>query len=50
MNYKLGSVALDKNNGKGEYIKGDGLTTKAHLAYLVNDMSHWRSVLEQNDI
>lgn len=28
----------------------DRLTTKAHLAYLVNDISYWKSVLEQNDI
>jgi catechol 2,3-dioxygenase-like lactoylglutathione lyase family enzyme len=28
----------------------DRTTTKAHLAYLVNDISHWRRVLEQNDI
>lgn len=28
----------------------DRLTTKAHLAYLVNEISHWRNVLEQNDI
>ncbi len=28
----------------------DRHSTKAHLAYLVNDISYWRSVLEQNDI
>lgn len=28
----------------------DRLTTKAHLAYQVNDTSYWRSVLKQNDI
>lgn len=28
----------------------DRLTTKAHLAYLVNDISYWRSVLGQHDI
>lgn len=28
----------------------DRTTTKAHLAYLVNDISHWKGVLEQNDI
>src|SRR5690625_2062993 len=28
----------------------DRLTTKAHLAYLVNDISYWKSVLEKNDI
>ncbi|MEI3612341.1 VOC family protein [Pseudogracilibacillus sp. SO30301A] len=28
----------------------DRLTTKAHLAYLVSDISHWKSVLEQKDI
>jgi catechol 2,3-dioxygenase-like lactoylglutathione lyase family enzyme len=28
----------------------DRTATKAHLAYLVNDISHWRSVLEQYDI
>lgn len=28
----------------------DRLTTKAHLAYLVSDLSYWKIVLEQNDI
>lgn len=28
----------------------DRLTTKAHLAYLVEDVSYWRKVLEENDI
>jgi len=28
----------------------DRLTTKAHLAYEVKDISYWRSVLEKNDI
>lgn len=28
----------------------DRLTTKAHLAYQVEDVSYWRSVLEENDI
>jgi len=28
----------------------DRLTTKAHVAYLVNDISYWKSVLEKNDI
>lgn len=28
----------------------DRLTTKAHLAYLVNDISYWKNVLEQNNI
>lgn len=28
----------------------DRTTTKGHLAYLVNDISHWRSVLEKNNI
>ena len=26
------------------------LTTKAHLAYLVEDISYWKTVLEQNNI
>ena len=26
------------------------LTTKAHLAYLVRDITYWKSVLEQKDI
>lgn len=28
----------------------DRLTTKAHLAYLVNDIPHWKNVLVQKDI
>jgi|SRR5690625_504122 len=28
----------------------DRLTTKAHLAYLVNDISYWKNVLKQNQI
>ena len=28
----------------------DRLTTKAHLAYQVKDISYWRSVLKQNEI
>lgn len=28
----------------------DRLTTKAHLAYQVKDISYWRSVLEKNNI
>lgn len=28
----------------------DRLTTKAHLAYLVEDVSYWRKILEENDI
>ncbi|WP_301107506.1 VOC family protein [Sporosarcina sp.] len=28
----------------------DRLTTKAHLAYQVDDISHWRSVLGRHDI
>ncbi len=28
----------------------DRLTTKAHLAYQVEDILHWRNVLKQNDI
>ena len=26
------------------------LTTKAHLAYLVEDISYWKTLLKQNDI
>src|SRR5699024_2185586 len=28
----------------------DRLTTEAHLAYLVDDISYWTNVLEKNDI
>ncbi|MFA9458379.1 VOC family protein [Halalkalibacter sp. AB-rgal2] len=28
----------------------DRLTTKAHLAYQVEDVSHWKKVLEENNI
>lgn len=28
----------------------DRLTTKAHLAYLVNDISHWKKVLEKKGV
>jgi catechol 2,3-dioxygenase-like lactoylglutathione lyase family enzyme len=28
----------------------DRLTTKAHLAYQVDDLSYWRKVLEENNI
>lgn len=28
----------------------DRLTTKAHLAYLVRDISHWKNVLKQHNI
>src|SRR5690625_4158027 len=28
----------------------DRLTTKAHLAYIVNDISYWKSVLGKNEI
>lgn len=28
----------------------DRLTTKAHIAYQVEDISHWRGVLQKNDI
>jgi len=28
----------------------DRFTTKAHLAYLVNDISYWKSVLEKSEI
>lgn len=28
----------------------DRLKTKAHLAYLVEDISHWKKVLEENNI
>lgn len=28
----------------------DRQTTKAHLAYLVNDISYWKNVLKQKDI
>lgn len=28
----------------------DRLTTKAHLAYLVDDISYWKNVLEKKDI
>lgn len=41
--------------GDGEVHVGtedgfDRLTTKAHLAYQVKDISYWRSVLKQNNI
>ncbi|MBU9711343.1 VOC family protein [Evansella tamaricis] len=28
----------------------DRLTTKSHLAYEVNDISHWRNILDRNHI
>jgi hypothetical protein len=28
----------------------DRLTTKAHLAYQIEDIVHWRTVLEENNI
>lgn len=40
----------DKDVHVGTEDGFDRRTTKAHLAYLVTDLLHWKSVLEQNDI
>ncbi len=40
----------DKDVHVGTEDGFDRLATKAHLAYLVNDISYWKSVLEQHDI
>ena len=40
----------DKDVHVGTEDGFDRTKTKAHLAYLVQDISYWRKVLEQNDI
>lgn len=40
----------DRNVHVGTEEEFDRLATKAHLAYLVSDISHWGNLLNQNDI
>lgn len=40
----------DRNVHVGTENGFDRLTTKAHVAYQVKDISYWKSVLRQNDI
>ncbi|MBS4209004.1 VOC family protein [Bacillus sp. FJAT-50079] len=50
---KLGGFWLEVGNREVHVGTEDGfdrLTTKAHLAYQVDDISYWRKVLELNNI
>lgn len=40
----------DRNVHVGTEEGFDRLTTKAHVAYLVNDISYWKNVLKKNNI
>ncbi|TKC19200.1 VOC family protein [Robertmurraya kyonggiensis] len=40
----------DREVHVGTEDRFDRLTTKAHLAYQVEDLAHWRKVLVQNEI